>query len=188
MIFLRINITILLMAFLPFRALPQNCINVDTNVLDDYSYSNKRENLSLPFNTSWSVAFENQGAILVALTDSNQQGQASILKNKNGYSIGSAYDLSANLITQLFQGAGMDVYEKKMTNTYLKNIKTKQVEYDYKVYNLGDTHYMSGIMFLLVKGGYTYVFMFNCTKAKKACYMPFYKNVMKQSFFGQEWY
>jgi hypothetical protein len=166
----------------------QNCTGVKTIISKDYSYINEKENFSLSFNSSWSIIFENQKAIMVALTDEIQQGSASVIKNLNGYAISSAHNISEDMVNKLFKASGIDVYNKIITNTYLKNIKSKQVEYDYKIYNLGDTYHMTGLIFMLLKDNYTYVFMFSCPIDKKTCYIPFYKNVMKNAFFGQEWY
>ena len=110
------------------------------------------------------------------------------MKNKNGYPINSAHDINENLVLQLIKKMGINLDDRKLTNVKLKNIPAKQIEYNHKVYNLGDTHLMSGIMYMIVNDGYTYVFMFNCQRGLKNCYIPFFKNVVKNSYFGPDWY
>ena len=70
----------------------------------------------------------------------------------------------------------------------VRNLPVKQVDYNYKLYNLDETYLMSGLMYLFVKGDNTYVFMFNFKRELKNCYAPFFKNVIKSTYFGPSWY
>jgi hypothetical protein len=146
------------------------------------------ENFSLPLNKSWKIIIENYKAINVTLEDESRQGFISVLHNKNGYNIPSAHEITESVVNQLFKSMKYFISNRTITNTYLKNIKVKQIEYDYTITNLNDTYLMTGIMFMAMKGGYTFIFMFNCSREMKNCYLPFYKNVMKNAFFGPEWY
>ena len=78
--------------------------------------------------------------------------------------------------------------EKIVTKPFLKNLKVLQIEFNYKVKNLEDTYQMSGLIYEVIKDGNTFVFMFTCPLNKKACYIPFYKSVMKNAYFGPTWY
>lgn len=166
----------------------QNCNNIDLSVSDDYSYNNESEDFSLPFNKNWNILIENQRAIIVGLNDNYNTGSASVLKNRNGYIIESAHNLSKSLIVDLFRSMKINAQNLNIENAFLKNIPTKIVEFDYKIINLNETQNTSGMIFFLVKERYTYVFMFNCNAEYKKCYFPFFENVMKSAYFGQEWY
>lgn len=166
----------------------QNCSAIDTDVDANFSYTNTNEDLEMPLNKTWNIALENKNAIIVFLQNENKQANAGIVKNKNGYHIDSAHDIDDNLILQLIKKMGINLDERTLTNVKLKNIPAKQIEYNHKVYNLGDTHLMSGIMYMIVNDGYTFVFMFNCQRDLKNCYIPFFKEIVKSTYFGPDWY
>ena len=166
----------------------QNCSGINTKLDSNFSYVNKSEDLEMPLNESWNIALENQKAILVFLQNEGGQATAGIVKNKNGYHINSLHDIDENLVVQLINKMGINLDDRKLTDFKLKNIPAKQIEYNHKVYNLGDTHLMSGIMYMIVNDGYTYVFMFNSTRELKSCYIPYFKSIVKNTYFGPEWY
>ena len=182
-------ITVLLILFLtPPESRAQTCTGIDRTINPDNSYNNITEDFSLPFNSTWTLAMENQRAILAALTTGANRGVASIMKNRNGYHVESAHQISDGMVEVLLKKTGIVTTRKLILNTYLKNLKAKQVEYEYRINNL-DTHYqMAGIMFMLIKDGNTFVFMFQCELKDRSCFFPFFKDVMKNAFFGQSWY
>lgn len=179
---------IIIFYLLTAKSFVQNCSDVKTEIDANFSYVNESEDLEMPFNESWNVALENQKAVIVFLQNDSGQATAGIVKNKNGYHINSAHDIDENLVVELINKMGINLDDRKLTDVKLKNIPAKQIEYNHKVYNLGDTHLMSGIMFLIVNDGHTYVFMFNSTREMKNCYIPFFTNVVKNTYFGPEWY
>lgn len=182
------SISVIIFITLSSITFAQNCVDVNTTIDTEYSYVNNSEDIEMPLNRNWNIAFENQKAVLVFLQNTNGDANCGIVKNKNGYHINSAHDIDENLVVQLIKKMGINLNDRKLTNVKLKNIPTKQIEYNHKVYNLGDTYLMSGIMFMIVNDGYTYVFMFNFTRETKNCYLPYFKNVMKNTYFGPEWY
>ncbi len=179
---------IIIFCLLTSTSFAQNCSDINTKIDTNFSYVNESEDLEMPLNKSWNVALENQKAVIVFLQNDSGQATAGIVKNKNGYHINSAHDIDENLVVQLIKKMGINLDDRKLTDVKLKNIPAKQIEYNHKVYNLGDTHLMSGIMFMIVNDGYTYVFMFNSTREMKNCYIPYFKNVVKNTYFGPEWY
>ena len=171
----------------------QNCNDIDTNVNMDYIYENTVYDFSLPFNKDWKILFENQKAIIVGLSDPLQYGNASVLLNKNEYPIASAHAINDEMIVELSNGIGKRIGSNfKILSTrksFLKNIKVNIVEYDYLIKNLDNEYQMTGIMFQIVKKqNSTYIFMFNCLRSLKECYLPFFNDIMMQAYFGQEWY
>ncbi len=166
----------------------QDCSSMDNSINVNFSYSNTIENIEMPFNEDWGIVFENQKAILVYLQEQSGNAIVGIVKNKNGYRIDSAHDINEELISQLVEKMTGSLDDIILTNVRLKNIPVKQVEYNSTVYNLGDKHLMGGLMYMIINDGYTYVFMLHCKKNLKKCYIPFFENVMKNTYFGQEWY
>jgi hypothetical protein len=183
----KILLTIILIA-LSSISLSQNCSDVNTKIDAKYSYVNTSEDLEIPLNESWNIALENQKAVLVFLQNTSGNATAGIVKNKNGYHINSAHDINENLVVQLIKKMGINLDDRKLVDVKLKNVRAKQIEYNHKVYNLGDTHLMSGIMYMIVNNGYTYVFMFNSTREAKSCYIPYFKSIIKNTYFGPDWY
>ncbi len=59
---------------------------------------------------------------------------------------------------------GINLENRVISNVNLKNIPTKLVISNHIVKNLGDTHLMSSIIYMIVNDGYTYVFMFNASR------------------------
>lgn len=173
---------------LPLIGLAQSCSEVNTKIDVNFSYINESEDLEMPLNKSWNIALENQKAVLVFLRNNSGQATAGIVKNKNGYHINSAHDINESLVAQLIKKMGINLDDRTLADVKLKNIPAKQIEYNHKVYNLGDTHLMSGIMYMIVNDGYTYVFMFNSTRELKTCYIPYFKSIIKNTYFGPEWY
>lgn len=169
-------------------AYSQDCGQINTIVNSDYSYSNDKEGLALPFNDEWSIILENKQAIIVALAEKNQLGFASIVKNRNGYKIASAYDISEKMVDDLFLKAAVEIDDKVVTKTYVRNIKALQVEFDYNVRNINEIVKVKGLAYLIVKDYYTYIFMFNCQPTMKKCFFPFYKEIMKNAWFEPEWF
>lgn len=166
----------------------QNCTDFNDMVSDDYSYNNETNDFSLPLNDTWEVIFENQKAILVSLSNNTREGGVSVLKNRNGFTIMSAHEIPEEINNQLFTKIGFLEPEKVVTKTFLKNLKVLQIEFNYKVKNLEDIYQMSGLIYEVIKDENTFVFMFTCPRNKKACYIPFYKSVIKNAYFGQTWY
>lgn len=181
-------ILLLLISLLTFQIYSQDCSKINTKVDSDFAYVNTNEDVEIPFNKTWNVALENKNAILVFLKNESEQANAGIVKNKNGYHIDSAYDINEKLILELIKKMGINLDDRTLTNVKLKNIPAKQIEYNHKIYNLGDIHLMSGIMYMIVNDGYTYVFMFNCQRSLKSCYIPFFQNIIKNTYFGPDWY
>lgn len=167
---------------------PQDCSSIDSSIDANFTYINTSEDLEMPLNKTWNVALENKNAIIVFLKNESGQATAGIVKNKNGYHIDSAHDINENLVLQLIKKMGINLDDRILADVKLKNIPAKQIEYNHKVYNLGDTYLMSGIMYMIVNDGYTYVFMFNCQRSLKSCYIPFFKNIVKNTYFGPDWY
>jgi hypothetical protein len=184
----KIFITAIIGIFGFYTLFGQNCLDFKDIVSDDYSYNNKTEDFSLPLNDTWDIIFENQKAILVSLSNTTREGGASVLKNRNGFAILSAHEIPEEVTNQLFTKIGFLEPEKVVTKTFLKNLKVLQIEFNYRVKNLEDTYQMAGIVFEIIKDGNTFVFMFTCPQNKKSCYIPFYKSVMKNAYFGQTWY
>lgn len=182
------HILLIAIFLLTFSIYSQDCYKINTEIDVNFTYANISEDLEMPLNKTWNVALENKNAIVVFLKNENQQASAGIVKNKNGYHIDSAHDIDENLVLQLIKKMGINLDDRALTNVKLKNIPAKQIEYNHKVYNLGDTHLMSGIMYMIVNDGYTYVFMFNCQRNLKSCYIPFFKNIVKNTYFGPDWY
>jgi hypothetical protein len=166
----------------------QNCVDFKDTVSDDYSYNNETEDFSLPLNDTWEIIFENQKAILASLSNNSREGGVSVLKNKNGFIISSAHEIPEEINSQLFTKIGFLEPIKVVSKTFLKNLKVLQIEFEYKVKNLDDTYLMSGLIYEIIKDGNTFVFLFTCPQNKKVCYIPFYKSVMKNAYFGQTWY
>lgn len=92
------------------------------------------------------------------------------------------------MINGLEKLSGVKMNNKKIRNVKLKNILAKEVEFDSQVVNLDETTLLSGVVYMIVKNDYTYLFMFNSLKDKKQCYLPFFKSVMKEAYFNQSWY
>ena len=182
------NILTLLMVFVTSLAFSQNCTNVNTIVNSDYAYVHENLGLALPFNKDWVITVENEQAIIALLHSSNGDANAAIIRNKNGYRINSAHDIDENLINGLEKLSGVKMNNKKIRNVKLKNILAKEVEFDSQVVNLDETTLLSGVVYMIVKNDYTYLFMFNSLKDKKQCYLPFFKSVMKEAYFNQSWY
>jgi len=179
---------LLIVSILSTSIYSQECSTINRKIDANYSYVNTIEDLEIPFNSTWNVALENKNAILVFLKNNSEQATAGIVKNKNGYHINSAHDIDNNLILELIKKMGINLDDRTLSNVKLKNIPAKQIEYNHKVYNLGDTPLMSGIMYMIVNDGYTYVFMFNCQRNLKDCYIPFFKDIIKNTYFGPDWY
>ena len=184
---LTVFIFITLFLILP-ESRAQTCTGIDRTINPDNSYNNLTEDFSLPFNSTWTLAMENQRAILAALTTGANRGVASIMKNRNGYYVESAHQISDGMVEALLKKTGIGTTRKLILNTYLKNLKAKQVEYEYQIKNLDTEYQMAGIMFMLIKDGNTFVFMFQCELKDRSCFFPFFKDVMKNAFFGQSWY
>jgi hypothetical protein len=182
-----INLTISVL-LLTYYIQAQNCSSIDSTIDANFSYVNTSEDLEIPLNKTWNVALENKNAIIVFIKNDSDQATAGIVKNRNGYHIDSAHDINENLVLQLIKKMGINLDDRILTNVKLKNIPAKQIEYNHKVDNLGDTHLMSGIMYMIVNDGYTYVFMFNCQRSLKSCYVPIFKNIVKNIYFGPDWY
>lgn len=166
----------------------QNCLDFKDTVSNDFSYNNETEDFSLPLNETWEIIFENQKAILASLSNTSREGGVSVLKNINGFPISSAHEIPEEISNQLFIKIGFLEPTKVVSKTFLKNLKVLQIEFNYKVKNLDDIYLMTGLIYEIIKGGNTFVFMFTCPQNKKACYIPFYKTVMKNAYFGQTWY
>ncbi len=166
----------------------QNCSSINTQINAEYSYVNEFENLEIPFNKSWNISLENQKSIIVFLQSDDGNASAGIMKNKNGYRINSAHSISKDLVMQLINNLGSDLTNINLKDVKVRNLPVKQVEYNYKLYNLDETYLMSGLMYLFVKEGNTYVFMFNFKSDLKNCYVPFFKNVIKNTYYGPSWY
>jgi hypothetical protein len=166
----------------------QSCTDINLEIDANSSYSSDEHSFEIPLNDSWGIAMENQKAIIVFLQNQDGTANGGVLKNRNGYQINSAHDIRENLITQLVKMVGINFDDKKTTDVKLKNIPAKQIEYNHKVYNLNETYLMSGIIFMIVKDSSTYIFMFNSPREMKDCYLPFFKEIMKNTYFGPEWY
>lgn len=184
---------IFFLLFVTFKSYSQNCNDLNLSINSKYSYTNETHDFSLPFNEGWKIMLENQKAIIVSLTDPMQFASASVMLNQNGYPIPSAHSINDQMVRELANMVGSRIgNDFKILTTkksYIKNIKVNIVEYEYLIKNLDDEYQMTGIMFQIVKKqNYTFVYMFNCLKSLRNCYVPFFTNVMKQAYFGQEWY
>ena len=166
----------------------QNCSKIKVNIDSDYSYSNDNDGLTLPFNSDWSIILEDKQAIIVALTEKNQLGFASIIKIRHATKLASAHDLTDLMIDNLFTKAAVKIKSKSLTKTYVRNIKALQIEFDYDIMNLGDVIPMKGLAFMIEKEFYSYMFMFNCQPSMKTCFFPLFNNVMKNSTFEPDWF
>ncbi len=76
------------------------------------------------------------------------------------------------MINGLEKLSGVKMDNKKIRNVKLKNILAKEVEFDSQVVNLDETTLLSGVVYMIVKNDYTYLFMFNSLKDKKQCAYP----------------
>lgn len=184
---------IIILLFVNLKSFGQNCNQINFTINSDYSYVNKSNNFSIPLNSEWNILLENQKNVIVILTGLQQYGLLSIIVNTNGFPIPSAHSINDQLIKELSLDIGQrigDEFKILTTNkSYIKNIKVNVVEFEYVVKNLDDIYPMAGIMFQIVKKqNHTYIFMFCCLRSLKSCYFPFFRNVMKQSYFGQDWY
>lgn len=180
-----LTVVIILYTSLSFS---QNCTQVNTTVNPDYAYANESLGLDVPFNKDWNITLENEKAIIALFHTNDGYANATIIRNKNGYHINSAHNIDEKMINSLGKMSGITFTNKKITKVKLKNILAKQVEFDTSVTNLNEITVLSGIMYMIVNDGYTYIFMFNSLKEKKDCYIPFFKNVMKNTYFSQWWY
>lgn len=182
------QILIILLLTTSFYVFSQDCSKIKVNVDSDYSYYNENEGISLPFNSDWSIIIEDKQAIIVALTEKSQSGFASIIKIQHATKLESAHELSDLMIDNFFIKAAVKIKSKTLTKTYIRNIKALQIEFDYDVNNLDETIPMKGLAFMIEKGYFTYMFMFNCQPHMKKCYFPLFNNIMKNSFFEPDWF
>jgi len=182
------KILFLIFLFNTFFSFSQDCLGINININENYAYTNNLEKLEIPFNQNWKVYLENEAAVLVMLKNDSGEAMMGIMKNKNGYYLSSAHQIDSNLVLQLVQKMTGRLDSRILSNVRLKNIPAKQIEYDYSVQNLSDSYSMSGIMYMIIKGSYTYVFMLNCQRELKNCYIPFFKNIIKNTYFGPDWY
>lgn len=166
----------------------QDCETIDTTIDKQYLYKSSKDGFSIPVNKTWSIAMEDRKAIVAILTEKNQLGSIGIIKNKNGYKIPSAHNITSDMIDKLFKKAAINIESKTITKTYVRNIKALQVSFNYIVRNIDSTINMTGISFLIVKDFNTYVFMFLSPPLLKNCLFPFYKNIMKNAYFEPEWF
>ncbi|WOD44931.1 hypothetical protein [Hwangdonia lutea] len=181
-------IFLLILAIYCHSGFSQDCSSINTEINSNYSYTNSIEDLEMPLNEDWNIVLENKNAVLVFMKNDSEQASAGIMKNKNGYYIKSAHDINDRLIDQLIAKMGINLENRMLKNVKLKNIPAKLIIYNHKVYNLDDTHLMSGIMYMIVNDGYTYVFTFNTTRSLRNCYIPLFQNIIKNTYFGPEWY
>lgn len=176
------------MAIVNFNAISQSCIGINSKINFDYSYENKIEGISIPFNEDWSIIMENENAILVSLSEKTQLGTLTIIKNRNKFEINSAHDFTKKMIDDYLNLLSNNTKLKGTSKVYLHNIKSLQLEYNYKVFNLNETTIVEGLSFIIVKGNYTFFFLFNCEPVTKTCFFPFYKEIMKNTVFNQQWF
>jgi hypothetical protein len=158
------------------------------NIDPDYSYINEKEGLEMPFNSGWEISFEYQKAIIVFMQNDNQTANFGIMANPNGYPIKSAHELNSKIVHQLLNKVAPNVSEVTLTNVHVKNLSAKEVKYNYVIRNIDESYKMSGLMYMIIKKGKTYVFMMNSTRDKKECYSKFLKNVLQNTNFNTTWY
>ena len=166
----------------------QDCSKMNKDVNVDYSYVNEAEGFSIPFNKDWSIIMENNKAVVVALTDKPQVAIFSIIKAQHKYKLPSSHNLTDKMINDLLIKAALNVTSKTISKIYIRNIKALQVEFDYVVNNMGTSQSMKGLIYMIEKGFFTYMFMLNCQPQMEMCYFPFIKKSMSNAYFEQEWY
>ena len=183
----------IILLLISLKSFCQDCNKIDFSIKADHSYVCALHDFSFPLNEGWKIVIENQKSLIVGLTDSMHYASAGVILNQNGYPIPSAHSINDQMVRDLAKKIasrlGKDFKILTTKKSYIKNIKVNIIEYEYVIKNLGDEIQMTGIMFQIVKKqNYTFEYMFNCSKSLKACYIPFFTNVMKQAYFGPEWY
>lgn len=174
--------------FLSINTYSQICDGIHNKVDANYSYVSTTDGFELPFNISWEIIKENQGPIMVLLANGINEASAGIIKGKNSYHVNSVYDVSNDIVIKLVNSMGFDHQNLVINNVKLKNIKAKEIKFNSDIDNLEDSYSMKNLIYMIVKDGYTYLFAFKSPIHTFNCYEPFFKNVMKSSYFDSTWY
>ncbi|TVR81110.1 MAG: hypothetical protein EA412_03630 [Chitinophagaceae bacterium] len=189
---IRIGLILMLLSVSPiiiFDLKGQNCRTINNTVITtNYLYTSNSEGIKMPFNDSWIILLENQNAVIVALAERNGKASAGIVKNRNGFFVRNAHQIAENMIYDLIRMAGIEMDKNTIRNLRIKNIPVKEIEFEYTLYNLNEKYLMAGLIYVVVKGNYSYLFIFSSEVEDKICFYPFFREVMKNTFYDPQWY